>query len=83
MAVINGWTEGSGYDGLVEKDGGERNVVNVLLVNEDYPIYADFLPSVLVYGNYNYNPGTTSSEGAHTHKITISQEGSHSHIIIP
>ena len=41
VAVINGWTEGSGYGGKVVEDGGERGVGWILLVNEDYPIWID------------------------------------------
>ena len=39
VAVINGWTDGSGYGNSVKKDGGARAVGWILMVSEDYPIY--------------------------------------------
>ena len=39
VAVINGWTDGPGYGNSVVKDGGDRSVGWVLLVNDDYPVW--------------------------------------------
>lgn len=59
VSVINGWTDGSGYGGSVKKDGGERNLGWVLLVNEDYPIWTESslleTASSKQYGGYHYH----------------------------
>jgi hypothetical protein len=69
VAVINGWTDGSGYGGSVVQDGGERDIGWILLVNEDYPIWTKSFqgpwpeegpellvtPSVTEFGGYHYN----------------------------